>query len=42
MELGHYLVIWVANGALPVGAFLLFAIDHVIQWFMRWRKESVI
>jgi len=42
MELGHLMVIWVANGVLPIGVFLLFLVDHVIQWLMKWRSEGVI
>ena len=42
MNLGHYAVIWIANGVLPIGIFLLFSIDPVIQWFIKWRKDGVI
>jgi len=42
MELGHHMVIWVANGVIPIGVFLIFMLDHVIQWLMKWRKEGVI
>jgi len=42
MKLGHYAVIWIANGVIPIGVFLLFSIDHVIQWIIKWRKAGVI
>jgi len=42
MSLGHYAVIWIANGAIPIGIFLLFLIDHFIQWFIKWKKNGVI
>ena len=42
MDLGHQVVIWIANGVIPIGCFLLFMLDHVIQWLMKWRKEGVI
>ena len=31
MDLGHYAVIWIVNGVLPIGIFLLFLMDNVIQ-----------
>ena len=42
MELGNHMVIWIANGAIPLGVTLLFLMDHVIQWFMKWRNEGII
>jgi len=42
MDLGHYMIIWIANGAIPLGVTLFFMIDHVIQWFVKWRNEGVI
>lgn len=42
MDLGHQVIIWIANGSIPIGVFLLFLLDHVIQWLIKWRKEGVI
>jgi len=42
MNWGHYAVIWLANGVLPIGLFLIFLVDHIIQWFIKWRKDGVI
>ena len=42
MSLGHYVVIWVANGVIPIGIFLVFMMDHLIQWLIKWKKEGVI
>lgn len=40
--LGHYAVIWIANGVIPIGVFLIFMMDQAIQSFIKWRKDGVI
>lgn len=42
MSLGHYAVIWITNGVIPIGVVLVFFIDHVIQWLVKWKKDGVI
>jgi len=31
MTLGHYAVIWIANGVIPLGLTMLFFVDQLIQ-----------
>ena len=42
MSLGHYAIIWVANGLIPIGLFLIFLMDQVIQSFIKWREDGLI
>jgi len=41
MKLGHYAVIWIANGFIPIGIFLIFMIDQVIQSLIKRREKTV-
>jgi len=36
------MVIWIANGVIPIGVFLMFLVDHVIQWLIKWKNEGVM
>jgi len=40
MMLGHYAVIWVANGVIPIGVFLIFFLDQLIQAIMGLKKNA--
>jgi len=40
MTLGHYAVIWIANGVIPLGGFLIFLLDQVIQALIGLSKDG--